>query len=168
MRNFFKRLQHGAKHQEMTKMHGELKIETKFDDTHIPWKEFGVDDILYHIYRVDEEKGIVDGVFKFPAKRKIFLHRHLAEYATLVMHGELRLYHPSGELKEVRPTGSYVLTKPGAPPHTEGGGDVDAIVLFSFRGTTGALFDILHEQTEQTTQTVSFDDVKALFAAQAA
>lgn len=138
----------------------------KFNDAHIPWKQYGIDDILYHIYRVDEEREIVDGIFKFPAKRKIFLHRHLAEYATLVMHGELRLYHPDGTLKEIRPTGSYVLTKPGAPPHTEGGGDVDAIVVFSFRGTKGGLFDVLDETTGEAVQTVSFDDAKALFAAQ--
>lgn len=137
-----------------------------FDETHIPWKPYGVDEILYHIYRVDEEKGIIDGVFKFPARRKIFLHKHHAEYATLVMHGELCLYHPDGTLKEVRPTGSYVLTKPGAPPHTEGGGSVDAIVVFSFRGTTGALFDVLDETTGEAVQCVKFDDVKALFEAQ--
>lgn len=150
----------------MTVTTTETKLSPSFDETHIPWKPYGVDDILYHIYRVDEEKGIVDGVFKFPARRKIFLHRHLAEYATLVMHGELWLYHPDGALKEIRPTGSYVLTKPGAPPHSEGGGDVDAIVVFSFRGTTGGLFEVLDEKTGETVQTVSFDDAKALFAAQ--
>lgn len=150
----------------MTNMSFETQTASRFDETHIPWKDYGVDDILYHIYRVDEEKAIIDGVFKFPAQRKIFLHRHLAEYATLVMHGELRLYHPDGALKEVRPTGSYVLTEAGAPPHSEGGGDVDAIVVFSFRGSTGGLFDVLDDKTGETVGTVSFDDVKALFAAQ--
>lgn len=144
---------------------GKPKTASEFD-AHIPWKPYGVDDILYHIYQVDEDKQIVDGVFKFPARRKIFLHKHRAEYATLVMQGDLCLYHSDGTLKETRPTGSFVLTKPGAPPHTEGGGDIDAIVVFSFRGTTGALFDVLDEKTGQPVQTVTFQDAQALLAAQ--
>ncbi|MEO1324476.1 MAG: regulator, partial [Pseudomonadota bacterium] len=71
-----------------------------------------------------------------------------------------------GELKEVRRTGSYVLTQPGGAPHTEGGGDVDVIVLFSLRGTTGPLYDVLDATTLAPLETVSFADFKALFEAQ--
>ncbi|MEL7049603.1 MAG: regulator, partial [Pseudomonadota bacterium] len=84
------------------------KAATQFNDSQITWKTLdGIEHLAYHIYRVDEEREIVDAVFKFDATKKIFLHKHHAEYATLVMDGELRIYHPNGELKEVRATGSY-------------------------------------------------------------
>ena len=39
----------------------------------------------------------------------------------------------NGEVKEIRPVGSYVFTAAGGEPHTEGGGDQDVIVFFSNR-----------------------------------
>ncbi|MEO1204819.1 MAG: regulator [Pseudomonadota bacterium] len=142
------------------------KTAPQFDDSRIRWKTLdGIDHLAYHIYRVDQEREIVDAIFKFDASKKIFLHKHHAEYVTLVMDGELRIYKPNGELKEVRPTGSYVLTQPGADAHTEGGGDMDTIVFFSIRGTKGAFYDILDEALAPI-ETVGFEDFKALYQAQ--
>ncbi len=140
---------------------------SRFDDRNIPWKRLdGIEHLAYHIFCVDEEKAIVDAAFKFAANKKIFLHKHYAEYATLVMQGELRIYSPDGQVKEVRHTGSYVLTEPGAAiTHREGGGDIDAIVFFSVRGTHGAFYDILDDSLRPI-ERVGFEDFKALFAAQ--
>lgn len=54
-------------------------------------------------------------------------------YSTLVLQGELRIYRPNGELKEIRKVGSYVASKADGEPHTEGGGDQDVIAFFSYR-----------------------------------
>ena len=78
-----------------------------FDTCNIQWST--LDDlphVAYHICAVDEEKRIVDILFKFDANAKIVLHRHKADYITLVLQGELRLYRSNGELKEIRPVGS--------------------------------------------------------------
>ncbi len=37
---------------------------------------------------------------------------------------------PNGDLKEIRPTGSYVLGVANAEPHTEGSGDQESNRLF--------------------------------------
>lgn len=83
----------------------------------------------------------------------------------MVLRGELRLYTPSGDLKEVRPVGSYVTGKAGGEPHTEGGGDVDAIVFFSNRGAGGTIYEILDEQLN-TVETLGLQDFKDLMEAQ--
>jgi hypothetical protein len=64
-----------------------------------------------------------------------------------VLQGELRIYRANGELKEVRPLGSYVSAASDGEPHTEGGGDIDVIALFSNRGIAadGVVYEILDE-----------------------
>src|SRR5271154_1260890 len=42
----------------------------------------------------------------FDANAKMVLHRHKAP-TSLVFQGELCLYRPNGDLKEIRPVGSY-------------------------------------------------------------
>jgi 2,4'-dihydroxyacetophenone dioxygenase len=59
-----------------------------------------------------------------------------------VIQGELRIYSPNGELKEIRPVGSYVSTPAGGKPHREGGGDRDVIVFFSNRNVDGVVYDV--------------------------
>ena len=67
---------------------------------------------------------------KFAANEKIVLHCHIAALHTLVAKGEHRVYTPEGELKEVRPAGTYKARKANPEPHTEGGGDSDVFILF--------------------------------------
>lgn len=125
----------------------------------------GFDHIAYHILEADEQLRTVDVLFKFAANQKIALHRHKAAYRTLVLQGELRIYRANGELKETRPTGSYVAKPAGGEPHTEGGGDIDAIVYFSNRGVDGVIYELLDDKLN-IVSTFGFEDFKKLLAGQ--
>ncbi len=118
-----------------------------FDQSNVLWRTVeGVDHLWYYVCDVDEVNGSVDILFKFAANQKIPLHRHKADYRTFVIQGELRIYRQNGELKEVRPAGSYVMAKADGEPHTEGGGDVDVIALFSNRNIkNGSIYEILDD-----------------------
>ncbi|MFD0987853.1 cupin domain-containing protein [Methyloligella solikamskensis] len=119
-----------------------------FDDTHINWRTIdGIDHLAYHICEVDAENGTVDLLFKFDANSKIALHNHMVPYRTLILQGELRIYRANGELKEIRPVGSYVSAGPGES-HTEGGGDQDVIAFFSNRNVKDVVYEILDENRE--------------------
>ncbi len=138
-----------------------------FDIRNIQWST--LDDlphVAYHVCAVDKEKRIVDILFKFDANAKIVLHRHKADYITFVVQGELRLYRPNGELKEIRPVGSYVEGKANGEPHTEGGGDQDVIAFFSNRNVDNLVYEILDENLA-TVATFGMADFKALMEAQA-
>ncbi len=137
-----------------------------FDDRNITWHTIdGLDHVAYSILSVEEEARIVDILFKFDANQKIALHRHGANYRTLVLQGELRIYRPNGELKEIRPVGSYVSARAGGEPHTEGGGDQDVIVYFTNRDVDGPVYEILNENHE-IVATFGIPEFKALFEAQ--
>lgn len=143
-----------------------IVITHKFDDQNITWHRIDwLDHVEFYVYKVDEENRIVDVLFKFAANTKAMLHRHKAPYITFVAQGELRLYQTSGELKEIRPTGSYVSGEANGEPHWEGGGDEDAIVFFSNRNVEDALYEFLDENM-QPTVTLRFDDFKAQLEAQ--
>ena len=117
---------------------------SKFDESNIQWRQLeGFDDLWFYVYDVDREKGIVDAIFKFAADTRVAVHQHKVPYITLVLQGELKFYHPNGDAKEIRPVGSYVTGIANGEPHLEGGGDVDAIVFFSFRNAEDALFVFL-------------------------
>jgi quercetin dioxygenase-like cupin family protein len=133
----------------------------KFDEGNIVWRKLdGLDHVEFYVYKVDDENRIIDVIFKFAANQKVALHRHKAPYITFVVQGELRFYRPDGELKEIRPTGSYVSGAANGEPHFEGGGDEDAIVFFSNRNVEEALYEFLDENL-QPTVTLRFDDFKA-------
>lgn len=143
-----------------------LTRRPKFDDSNITWHTLeGIEHLQYHIFAVDEVNKIVDLIFKFDANSKILLHRHHAAYITFVVQGELRIYQANGELKEVRPVGSYVSTGLGGEPHTEGGGDEDVIAFFSNRGQDGTIYEILDENMN-TIATFGMAEFKALKEAQ--
>lgn len=117
-----------------------------FDDTHIQWQTLaGFEHLYYFILNIDEDNNIIDVLFKFAAGQQIVLHRHKALNHTFVIQGEHRLYKADGALKEIRPVGAYTVSPASAEPHREGGGDVDAIVLFSIRGGKGVLYEILDD-----------------------
>lgn len=134
-----------------------------FDTRNIRWNTIdGFDHVAFHVCAVNEDKRIVDILFKFDAHAKIVLHRHRADYVTLVLQGELRIYRANGELKEVRPVGSYVTGKADGEPHTEGGGDQDVIVFFSNRNVDNVVYEILDENLNIVT-TFGVAEFKALF-----
>ena len=86
----------------------------EFDTRNIRWNRIdGFDHIEYHVCDVDEANRTVDLLFKFAANQ-IVLHRHHAAYRTLVLQGELRIYRANGEVKEIRPVGSYGSRRPAA------------------------------------------------------
>jgi quercetin dioxygenase-like cupin family protein len=138
-----------------------------FDDHNIAWQTTdGFDHAAFFILNVDESARSVDLLFKFAANERIALHRHGAAYRTLVLQGELRIYRPNGDLKEIRSVGSYVSGRAGGEPHTEGGGDQDVIVFFTNRDIDGPVYEILDDRQETVT-TFGMSDFKALFQAQA-
>jgi quercetin dioxygenase-like cupin family protein len=147
----------------------ERAVPTKeFDERHIRWSRIdGFDHIEYYICDVDEENRTVDLLFKFAANQQIVLHRHHAAYRTLVLQGELRIYRPNGEIKELRPVGSYVFTPAGGEPHREGGGDQDVIVFFSNRNVGDIIYEILDDDLNRIT-TFGVPEFKALLEAQQA
>lgn len=143
------------------------KFAGEFDQSNIKWNSLeGIENLWYHIVKVDASAKRVDIVFKFAANKKVVLHRHHADYSTFIIQGELRLYDKNGALKEIRPTGSYIQKSAGGAPHDEGGGDIDCIALFSNWGTDGVIYEILDADLK-TVATLGFKDFKALFEAQA-
>lgn len=138
----------------------------KFDESNVKWNVLeGIDNVWYHVLKVDPEAKIVDLLLKFAANERIVLHRHHADYSTFIIQGELRLYDEAGELTEIRPTASFVEKPAGGAPHTEGGGDVDCIAWFSNRGTDGMIYEILGPENE-TVATLGLQEFKALWDAQ--
>lgn len=140
-----------------------------FDTSNITWYRIeGFDHIAYHVLEVDEERGIVDLLFKFDADARIAMHRHMCDYRTLVLQGELRIYRPDGALKEIRPVGSWVATKGGGEPHSEGGGpDQDVIAYFTNRGVDTLVYDILDDNMNSVA-TFGLAEFKALLEGQQA
>ncbi len=137
-----------------------------FDTRNIRWYTLdNLPHVAYHICAVNEERRIVDILFKFDANAKIVLHRHKADYITFILQGELRLYRPNGELKEIRPVGSYVAGKANGEPHTEGGGDEDVIAFFSNRDVDNLVYEILDENLA-IVATLGMAEFKALMEAQ--
>jgi quercetin dioxygenase-like cupin family protein len=137
-------------------MHG-----NEFDDGNIVWRRLDwLEHVEFYVYKVDEENRIVDVLFRFAPNSRVMLHRHKAPYVTFVVQGELRFYRPNGELKEIRPTGSYVSGVANAEPHLEGGGDEDVIVFFSNREVEDALYEFLDDNM-QPTVTLRLADFKA-------
>jgi hypothetical protein len=121
----------------------------QFDDRNIKWRTLpGFDHFSYFILDVDDKNKSVDFLLKLAANQKIALHNHCADYRTLTLQGELRLYRANGELKEVRPIGSYVSTLAGGEPHTEGGGDQEAIVFYSNRNVGKLVYEFLDDKSK--------------------
>lgn len=118
----------------------------RFDDSQIAWRQLpGFENFSYSILNVDRVNRLVDVIFAFGAHEQIVLHRHLALNHTFVIQGEHRIYEADGSLRECRPTGSYTVSPPDPKPHRECGGDGGAVVLFSIRGTDGAMYEILDD-----------------------
>lgn len=138
-----------------------------FDDRNVTWQTIEPIGAQIHVLAIDDARAIVDVLIRFQPNTPGRLHRHLCEFSTFVLQGELRFGHPDGSLKEVRPTGSYVTGVANGEPHSEGAGDQTAIVLFSFRGTTDDMILYLDNTTDEPFR-LSFSDFKATLAHQIA
>lgn len=137
-----------------------------FDQSNIKWNTLpGIEHLWYHVLNVDRDRQVVDLLLKFAANQRVVLHRHLADYSTFIIQGELRLYNAEGTLTEIRPTASYVQRSAGGAPHTEGGGDEDCIAWFSNTGTDGVIYEILGPKGE-TIGTLGLPEFEALMQAQ--
>lgn len=136
-----------------------------FDDRNIYWQRLGdIKYIQYCILDIDSGNKIVDVLFKLEAHKQILLHKHKALNKTLVIQGEHRLYKENGDLKEIRPVGSYTTSPASEEPHRECGGSEGAIVLFSIRGEEDVLYELLDDQ-QNLIGTLSFQDFIDLFVA---
>ena len=120
-----------------------------------------------YVLAIDDVLGISDVLIRFQPNTPGKLHRHLCDFSTFVLQGELRFWRPDGSLKEVRPAGSYVQVAANGEPHSEGAGDHMAIVLFSFRGTTGDMVLYLDKSSDVEFR-LSFPDFEATLAHQIA
>jgi quercetin dioxygenase-like cupin family protein len=144
----------------------EVSTTLPFDSRNIRWYTLpDFPHVAYHIFKVDEQKRIVDVLFKFDANSRIAMHRHKADYVTFIVQGELRIYRPNGDLKEIRPVGSYVETAADGEPHSEGGGDQDVIGFFSNRNVKDLVYEILDDDLN-TIATLGMQEFKALLEAQ--
>ena len=132
----------------------------QFDDRNIPWQTVEQIGAQIHVLATDEALGIADVLIRFRPNTPGNLHRHVCDFSTFVLQGELRFWRPDGSLKEVRPTGSYVRVAANGEPHSEGAGDQTAIVLFSFRGSSG---DVIHylDQASNVWFRLGFPDFRA-------
>jgi hypothetical protein len=110
---------------------------------------------------IDEPNGIIHVLYKFAANEKILLHRHKTVNKTFVIQGEHRLYHANGEIKEIRPVGSYKVSPPSPDPHREGGGDEDVIVHFTIYGGKETLYEILDDDLNVVAP-LTVEDFRAL------
>ncbi len=135
-----------------------------FDDRNITWQRLGdFPHLHFHIMDIDETRKIADVLFKFAANEQIVLHRHLAHNNTFVVQGEHRLYHPNGDIKEIRPVGSMTSSPANNDPHREGGGAQDVIIAFSIRGD-GVLYELLDDD-QTVIATITMQDLVELFKA---
>jgi hypothetical protein len=138
-----------------------------FNDEHIAWQLVEAIGARIFVLATDEALGIVDVLIKFQPDTPGKLHRHVCDFSTLVLQGELRFWRADGSPKEVRPSASYVQGIANGEPHREGAGGQTAIVLFSFRGSTGDMIVYLDENLEPTIR-LGFADFQAVLANQVA
>lgn len=137
----------------------------KFDDRNVRWYPL-VDHIEFSMVAVDDDRRMAEFLARFAARQRIVLHKHLAQTNILVIAGEHRIYHPDGSLKEIRPVGSYTASAPGGPPHYEGGGDEDCVVLYSVRaGEEDVCFEIMDDD-QNVVATLGLAEFKAFWHAQ--
>ncbi len=135
-----------------------------FDNSQINWGAFPyVENAEFALYDFDEERQIIDLIFKFEENKKITIHTHIAQTNLLVICGELRIYEVDGAIKEIRPAGKYYRGRQD-DTHGEGGGPEGAIVFYSIRGDgREELFNIIDD--EKIVATIKFEDARVMWAA---
>jgi hypothetical protein len=148
--------------QENNWQGGNVMTKHVFDDHNIRWKTLlDLEHLHLTVLDVDRENKIVQVLYKFGGNRQIILHRHKTLNKMLVIQGEHRLYRANGELKEIRPTGSYTVSPPDDEPHREGGGEQDVIIHFTIHGEDGPMYEAL-DDAMNVVATVGLEDFAAL------
>ncbi len=138
-----------------------------FDDRNVTWQTVDAIGAQVFVLAIDDARGLVDVLIRFHPKTPGKLHRHVCDFSTFVLQGDLQFWRPDGSLKEVRPTGSYVQVAANGEPHSEGAGDQMAIVLFSFRGVSGDMILYLDKTTDVSFR-LGLPEFKATLAHQVA
>ena len=139
----------------------------EFDDRSVTWQTVEAIGAQIFVLATDEALGIADVLIQFQPNTQGKLHRHVCGFSTLVLQGELQFWHPDGLPKETRSTGSYVQGQANGEPHSEGAGGQTAIVLFSFRGSTGDMVHYLDDASNVVFR-LGFPDFAAVLANQVA
>ncbi len=123
-----------------------ISIPNDLYDDVIAWGAFaGLENLEVSISEIDEEREILDAIVRFSPNEMVGMHKHCAQTNMFVIQGELRIYEPDGELREVRPAGNYYRGRRD-DVHTEGGGEEGAVVLYSVRGHgENDLFELMDE-----------------------
>ena len=138
----------------------------RFDDRDVQWLPYpGVDGMFASILHVDEDKNSADFLIKFAPNSKSVIHHHLAVTHIFVIEGDHVIYEPDGSVRESRPTGRYTVGL-GGDPHDEGGGPNGAVIFYSVRGESDALFEI-HDPAGGAPAVIHTADFKALLDAMA-
>ncbi len=134
-----------------------------FDDRQIQWSPFpGIENASFSLCDYDEERGIVDLIFKFEPDKKIAIHTHIWQTNMFIIEGELRMYNTDGSVKEVRATGKY-FSGCENDTHSEGGGPNGAIVFYTVRSNGGEeIFDLLDDEGTIIT-TITRADIKSMW-----
>tara|TARA_B100000073_G_C23361848_1_gene423198 strand:- start:52 stop:513 length:462 start_codon:yes stop_codon:yes gene_type:complete len=143
-----------------------------FNEETVDWQPLpgpdgsAADHIGMSILNIDDNAKIVDVLFKFAANEKILWHKHTSDFNTFVVKGEHRIYSLDGELREVRPAGTFKATQASEDPHTEGGGDEDVVILFSLRpyDDERPIYEILDEDHEVVAE-MTFNAMKDIYLA---
>jgi hypothetical protein len=137
-----------------------------FDDRNIKWKKVNnLEHLWVSVLDVDQKNRILHVLYKFAANQKIILHRHKTLNKLWVIQGEHRLYHPNGELKEIRRVGSYTISPATDAPHREGGGaDQDVIILFTIYGDSDPVYELLDDDLNLLAP-LTFQDYVSLYDA---
>lgn len=138
-----------------------------YDDRNVTWQAIEAIGAQIYVLAIDEVCGLVDVLIRFQPNARGRVHKHLCDFSTLVLQGELLFRHPDGSLKEIRPAGSYVQGRAHGEPHSEGAGELPAIVLFSFRRASGDMVLYLDTPTNEPFA-LQFSDFKATPANQIA
>ena len=138
-----------------------------FDDSKINWGPFPyVENAEFSLCDFDEDRQIIDLMFKFEPNKKITIHTHIAQTNMLIISGELRIYQIDGAIKEVRQAGQYYRGKQD-DTHSEGGGPDGAIVFYSLRAN--GQDELLHViGNDRIIATISIEDVRAMWEAKLA
>jgi 2,4'-dihydroxyacetophenone dioxygenase len=138
----------------------------RFDDRNVRWMPYpGVEGMALSILHVDEARNSADFLIRFAPNTKSVVHRHLAVTHIFVVEGDHVIYEPDGTVRESRPTGRYTAGM-GGGPHDEGGGPNGAVIFYSVRGETGALFEV-HDPAGNPAAVIRIGDLRGLLDAAA-
>lgn len=139
----------------------------RFDDKNVVWVPLeGMDGFVASILHVDDQANSVDFLIKFEPNTQVLYHRHLAPTYTFVIEGDHVIYETDGSVRESRPIGQYSVAEVTGDIHSEGGGKDGCILLYSVRGETDDLFEMLDKNFNPTAK-LRVSDFQAILDAQA-